>query len=294
MSSDIISVIIPTHNRVEKLVNAIRNVNKQKLVNVEIIIVDDASKDKTKEVVSKIKLKQSNIKYFKNKSKKGAAFSRNLGVKKAKGKYIAFLDDDDFWFKNKLFEQLKIMKLDQKISAISCNFFVKNLRSSIKSKICESNNKQDLLKSSIFGGASVIFVTKENFTKINGFDISLPSGQDWDLWIRLNKIGKIKVIKKPLVVYDNYSINRISNNTLSNYTGRKKLFFKYFIEMSENTRKYLLLELIFLRKVIFQTNLFKMINGLLFIIVKSNFKDKFRFIWRFIKTILNEFIRKKI
>ena len=69
MSSDIISVIIPTHNRVEKLVNAIRNVNKQKLVNVEIIIVDDASKDKTKEVVSKIKLKQSNIKYFKNKSK---------------------------------------------------------------------------------------------------------------------------------------------------------------------------------------------------------------------------------
>ena len=114
MSSDIISVIIPTHNRVEKLVNAIRNVNKQKLVNVEIIIVDDASKDKTKEVVSKIKLKQSNIKYFKNKSKKGAAFSRNLGVKKAKGKYIAFLDDDDFWFKNKLFEQLKIMKLDQK------------------------------------------------------------------------------------------------------------------------------------------------------------------------------------
>ena len=65
MSSDIISVIIPTHNRVEKLVNAIRNVNKQKLVNVEIIIVDDASKDKTKEVVSKIKLKQSNIKYLK-------------------------------------------------------------------------------------------------------------------------------------------------------------------------------------------------------------------------------------
>ena len=45
--------------------------------------------------------------------------------------------------------------------------------------------------------------------------------------------------------------------------------------MSENTRKYLLLELIFLRKVIFQTNLFKMINGLLFIIVKSNFKDKY-------------------
>ena len=122
----------------------------------------------------------------------------------------------------------------------------------------------------------------------------MPSGQDWDLWIRLNKIGKIKVIKKPLVVYDNYSINRISNNTLSNYTGRKKLFFKYFNEMSENTRKYLLLELIFLRKVIFQTNLFKMINGLLFIIIKSSFIDKFRFIWRFMKIIFNEFIRKKI
>ena len=294
MFSDIISVIIPTRNRAEKLVNAIRNVNKQKLVNVEIIIVDDDSKDTTKEVVSKIKLKQSNIKYFKNKTKKGAAFSRNFGAKKATGKYIAFLDDDDFWLKDKLFEQLKMMKQDQQISAISCNFFVKNLRSSIKSKICEINNKQNLLKSNIFGGASVIFVTKENFTKINGFDISLPSGQDWDLWIRLNKIGKIKVIKKSLVVYDNYSINRISNNTLSNYIGRKKIFFKYFNEMSENTRKYLLLELIFLRKVIFQTNLFKIINGLLFIIIKSSFLDKFRFIWRFMKIIFNEFIRKKI
>ena len=79
MYSDIISVIIPTRNRAEKLVNAVRNVNKQKSVNVEIIIVDDDSKDTTKEVVSKIKLKQSNIKYFKNKSKKGAL--RNLGLK---------------------------------------------------------------------------------------------------------------------------------------------------------------------------------------------------------------------
>ena len=204
------------------------------------------------------------------------------------------MDDDDFWLKDKLFEQLKMMKQNQQISAISCNFFVKNMRSSIKSKICETNNNQNLLKSNVFGGASVIFVTKDNFTKINGFDTSLPSGQDWDLWIRLNKVGKIKVIKKPLVVYDNFSTDRISNNTLSNYTGRKKLFFKYFNEMSENTKKYLVLELIFLRKVIFQTNLFKMINGLLFIIIKSNFKDKFRFIWRFIKIILNEFIRKKI
>ena len=57
MYSDIISVIIPTRNRAEKLVNAVRNVNKQKSVNVEIIIVDDDSKDTTKEVVSKIKLK---------------------------------------------------------------------------------------------------------------------------------------------------------------------------------------------------------------------------------------------
>src|SRR5262249_27810917 len=95
-----VSVIIPTHNRAEFLRSAITSVLKQTFQDFEIIIIDDASKDHTREVI--INFNDTRIKVIHNQVSKGAAGSRNIGVMNTNCGYIAFLDDDDEWLPEKL------------------------------------------------------------------------------------------------------------------------------------------------------------------------------------------------
>ena len=97
-----VSVIIPTYDRSEFLRTAIASVLAQTLQDFEIIVVDDASADDTQEVVGN--LDDGRIRYIRHEINKGVAATRNTGVLNSKGKYIAFLDDDDKWFPEKLTE----------------------------------------------------------------------------------------------------------------------------------------------------------------------------------------------
>lgn len=106
-----VSVIIPTYNCGNYLACAIESVSRQK-VDLEIILVDDASVDQTKEIVKRLqKITTYPINYICNSKNLGVSFSRNRGVQFAKGKYIAWLDADDWWMEKKLIKQLK--KLEQ-------------------------------------------------------------------------------------------------------------------------------------------------------------------------------------
>lgn len=106
---DLVSVIMPSYNTANYIGKSIESVLNQTYQNWELIIVDDCSVDNTDEIVNKF-LKDKRIKYLKNNKNNGAAISRNRAIKKARGKYIAFLDSDDLWEKNKLKEQIKFMK----------------------------------------------------------------------------------------------------------------------------------------------------------------------------------------
>ena len=100
----IISIIIPTYNREKYIVNAIKSCLKQTYKPKEIIIIDDCSKDNTKKLVKKIKDRR--VEYIKLFSHKGACYSRNLGIRKAKGSYISFIDSDDVFLPEKLKKQI--------------------------------------------------------------------------------------------------------------------------------------------------------------------------------------------
>lgn len=90
-----ISIVIPTYNRKSMLLEAIDSVRRQTYTNWEIILVDDHSTDGTQKAVQR--LKEPRIRYFHNDTNKGPAYNRNFGFKKAKGDYIIFLDDDDYY-----------------------------------------------------------------------------------------------------------------------------------------------------------------------------------------------------
>ena len=108
MKEDLVSIIMPSYNTGKFIKETINSVLNQTYNNWELIIVDDCSTDDTEEIVNAIK--DNRIKFLKNSTNSGAAISRNKAIKEAKGKWIAFLDSDDLWKKEKLEKQIRFME----------------------------------------------------------------------------------------------------------------------------------------------------------------------------------------
>ena len=99
---ELVTVIITTHNRSDKLKNAIRSVLNQTYVNIEIIVVDDYSSDDTELTIKEFISKYNNIKYYRLDKPSGANVARNIGIMNANGIYITGLDDDDVMLENRI------------------------------------------------------------------------------------------------------------------------------------------------------------------------------------------------
>ena len=116
----LISIVIPTFNSSKYLSQTIETALNQTYKNTEIIIVDDNSTDNTIKIIKNYQKKNSKIKFYKIKNKKNTGSGsgskpRNIGIKKSKGKYIAFLDSDDLWDKNKLQRQMETISINTDI-----------------------------------------------------------------------------------------------------------------------------------------------------------------------------------
>ena len=110
-NEDVVSVIIPTYKRPKELERAIISVKNQTYKNIEIIVVDDNANDiEQRKSTEQVVKKYENIVYIQNKENLGGSKTRNIGIENAKGKYIAFLDDDDEFLPNKIEQQIKLYK----------------------------------------------------------------------------------------------------------------------------------------------------------------------------------------
>ena len=122
MKEHLVSVVIPTYNRKEKLIRAIKSVNDQSYKNIEIIIIDDTSDFNVESFLNNnLVTTENNIKVFRNTSNLGPSLSRNMGVKKSTGEFIAFLDSDDFFLPDKIAKQIKAIN-DQNADFCYCGW----------------------------------------------------------------------------------------------------------------------------------------------------------------------------
>ena len=112
MEQELVSIIMPSYQTADFIIESIESVQAQTYRNWELIIVDDCSEDQTEQVVEKhIKeTNESRIRFLKNEQNSGAAVSRNFALREAKGRYIAFLDSDDLWEPEKLEKQINFMR----------------------------------------------------------------------------------------------------------------------------------------------------------------------------------------
>ena len=168
MKKPLISVILPYYKKIRFIFRTLKSIQNQNYKNLELIFVydDDDKKDLKKIKPYLKKFKKSLI--YENKKNKGVSISRNIGIKLAKGKYIAFIDADDVWKPNKLKYQIKQM-INCKADFSYTGYNIIDEKNNLKSKrnISSSLNYNDLLKSCEIGLSTV--VVKKKFCQKNVF-----------------------------------------------------------------------------------------------------------------------------
>jgi len=207
--NELVSVIIPVYNAEKFISKTIESVLNQTYKNIEIVIVDDCSKDNSRKIIDQYTANYKNIVYHLQEKNCGAAVARNTALKIAKGRYVAFLDSDDLWYPKKLEKQLKLMK--QKNAAI-CYTAIEMIDEDgnlIKGKrnVKEKINYNFLLKNTMIATSTV--VVDRNI--IGDFQMpNIRSGQDYATWLQLMRNGTDAFgINDVLVKY------RKCNNSLS-------------------------------------------------------------------------------
>jgi len=181
-----VSVVIPTYNRAKTIRRAIESVLCQTYQNLEVIVVDDASEDETKKIVDNIQ--DNRIQYVLLEQNHGACYARNVGINRASGEYIGFLDSDDAWMEKKLERQLSFLK-DSGADAVSCKFRYYERSGKVIDKpvfrVYEENVYEQLLYKNFIATGGLL--AKADVLRDEMFDTNLSRYQDWDLALRIAK-----------------------------------------------------------------------------------------------------------
>lgn len=204
-SSSLVSVVIPTYNRAETIEKTINSILNQTYKSIEIVIVDDCSRDNTEQIINEKFSHIENLKYIKHEENKGGNAARNTGIENSKGEYIAFLDSDDQWLSTKLEKQMEKILKNKDCGLVYT--YCANVDLDSNEVISYFGNEpgerpfEKLLCENFIGSTSSILCTKEALVQAGMFDESLPSCQDWELYIRIASKYSIDYIGEPLLRY---------------------------------------------------------------------------------------------
>jgi glycosyltransferase involved in cell wall biosynthesis len=182
----LVSVVVPTYNRPERLLRALKSVLSQEYSEFEILVVNDSSEEAAvHEVLDK--LADRRINYFRNSRKKGANGARNTGILNAKGHYIAFLDDDDEWLPFKLMWQLEYLTQNPKCCGVFNAYKIKTgLGWITKAPKIEILSLGDVLLNSVSVGSSSNLIFRQGiFDEIGLWNEELIRQQDLELLARI-------------------------------------------------------------------------------------------------------------
>lgn len=219
----LVSVIMPAYNCEKYVEEAINSVIKQTYEKWELLVIDDGSKDNTVKIVEELSKKESRIHIIKNENNQGVSATRNRGISKASGDWIAFLDSDDMWDKTKLEKQMEYAK---KISAeflFTGSSYINEEGEYYKGifEVPDIVTYKELRNHNIISCSSVL-IKKRLFDKIRMEKDEMH--EDYAVWLRVLKTGiSAYGINEPLLIY------RISRNSKSgNKMKTIKMTYKVF------------------------------------------------------------------
>ena len=220
VASPLFSVVIPTYNSAPYIERALHSVFSQEEKNFELLVSDDGSTDATIKIAEHFlaHLKSANAKIIKN-HHKGPGAARNRGVLGSSGEWIAFLDSDDQWRPNKLAAVKNFISKYPKVDLWCHNEMTAKNGIEIPSAYQNSFDATVEPFLSLYRknalSTSAVTVRRSFLMETNLFDETLPSAQDYDLWLRLSQRGKIEFIPEVLGQY------LVRNHSISSHISRR-------------------------------------------------------------------------
>jgi glycosyltransferase involved in cell wall biosynthesis len=203
VEAPLVSVIIPTRNRALLLARTLTTVLAQRLVPLEVIVVDDASTDVTPVLLRHVG--DDRLRTIRRPGRRGVAAARNTGVAAATGRWVAFLDDDDLWAPDKLRYQVDALLAHPGMRwAVDAAVVVDGDLRVIGGQPApvQSDLSSSLLAANVVpGGASGVVAERELVQGVGGFDTRLSLLADWDLWTRLALCSPAIAVPEPLHAY---------------------------------------------------------------------------------------------
>jgi glycosyltransferase involved in cell wall biosynthesis len=197
-----VSVVVPTRDRAQTVVRAVTSVLAQEQVELEVIAVDDGSRDDSALVLAG--LGEPRLRVLRNERSVGVAGARNRGIGAARMPWIAFLDDDDVWAPDKLRRQLQQIAAERAdfcycgVATVDEAGTLLELRTPPQPQALRDGIRR---YNQVYAGGSTMVVSRDLLESVGGFDERLHHLADWDLWIRLTEAGRPAACAEPLVAY---------------------------------------------------------------------------------------------
>lgn len=251
----LVSVVLPVHNDSKYIEESISSVINQTYKNLEIIVIDDFSTDDTVKIVESFN--DARIKIIKNDKNRGAAYSRNAGIKHASGDYIAFIDGDDVWDLTKTEKQIEFM-LSNNYVFTSCLYSFINEEGKILGKYMSAPKKvthKKFLKTDYIGCITTMY--KKDICPSLSIPDNIYKRNDYALWIKLSEFADCYTFPLVLASHRNRSgsISSVSKFTLIKHHKMmfQKLYkfsgFKSGLYALRNGFYYLIRKVFYLKKM---------------------------------------------
>jgi len=236
MGQPLVSVIIPTYNRKAYLREAINSVANQTYSEIEIRVIDDGSDENYAQAICE---SFSNC-FYHYKKNNGVSSSRNYGVQNAKGEFIAFLDDDDLWKKDKIERQVKLLLEQPNVDLIHSGAIVIDEKGEPTGEVIgASKSKIEKRSGHVFWNALAVWTVKAStplfrkriFGDLLVFDERLKAGEDADFYQRLFYKHAVWYMEEPMAYYRVYlNANRLSVQSQL-YNGLEPIMFENIVQM---------------------------------------------------------------
>lgn len=203
MTEHRVSAVITTYNSEAFIAEAITSVLRQSLPVEEILVVDDGSTDRTREIVAGFD--DERIRYL-SQENSGVAVARNLGIRQATGDFIAFLDADDIWLEEKTRLQSDFLAAHTEVALVSGLAMWWNVaKGTIQPRRQDPANikrlRRELLVWNVIGNVSMCMARRSALLEAGLFDVNLRICEDFDMWNRIAEHGEVAALADPVIIY---------------------------------------------------------------------------------------------
>jgi glycosyltransferase involved in cell wall biosynthesis len=244
-----VSVVLPTHNRAPLLGRAIRSVLRQSYGDFELVVVDDGSADETAEVVASFD--DPRVRYVRLARNAGAGAARNVGIKAARGRFLAFQDSDDEWLPSKLAKQMAAFERGPAGLGVVYSDMQRVWGDGTTSYFAAP----DVLPGRLVGGPARFYqvcdlgvqstvIRREWLDAAGHFNEELPALEDLEMFIRLSRLCAFERLREPLVRY--YDTEGISKDRYAKWVSRKIILRLYYRELLARNPAFLFKEALWL------------------------------------------------